>query len=108
MDLLIAGGIVVTMDSDRRNPKVVSTQETFEMATIRGARTLLLESQVGSLDVGQIGRPGGARHGGEQSFGAELHQFGAGVKPPKPAICAHWWGRPTAWPWPFHRRLNQN
>ncbi|MFZ0406959.1 MAG: amidohydrolase [Cyanobium sp.] len=35
------------------DPKVVSAQEAFEMATIRGARALHLESQVGSLEVGK-------------------------------------------------------
>jgi len=32
---------------------LVSAQEAFEMATIRGGRALHLESQVGSLDVGK-------------------------------------------------------
>ena len=35
------------------DPKVVSAQEAFEMATIRGARALHLDSQVGSLEVGK-------------------------------------------------------
>ncbi|MCX5948776.1 MAG: amidohydrolase [Cyanobacteria bacterium] len=35
------------------DPKVVTAQEAFEMATIRGARALHLESQVGSLEVGK-------------------------------------------------------
>lgn len=35
------------------DPKVVSAQEAFEMATIRGARALHLEGQIGSLEVGK-------------------------------------------------------
>jgi len=35
------------------DPKVVSAQEAFEMATIRGARALHLEAQIGSLEVGK-------------------------------------------------------
>jgi 5-methylthioadenosine/S-adenosylhomocysteine deaminase len=35
------------------DPKVVSAQQAFEMATIRGARALHLESQIGSLEVGK-------------------------------------------------------
>jgi 5-methylthioadenosine/S-adenosylhomocysteine deaminase len=35
------------------DPKVVSAQEAFELATIRGARALHMESQIGSLEVGK-------------------------------------------------------
>ena len=35
------------------DPKVVSAQEAFELATIRGARALHLEAQIGSLEVGK-------------------------------------------------------
>ena len=35
------------------DPRVVSAQEAFEMATIRGARALHLEAQIGSLEVGK-------------------------------------------------------
>jgi 5-methylthioadenosine/S-adenosylhomocysteine deaminase len=35
------------------DPKVVSAQEAFEMATIRGARALHLEGQIGALEVGK-------------------------------------------------------
>ena len=36
-----------------RDPKVVSAQEAFEMATIRGARALHLEREIGSLETGK-------------------------------------------------------
>ena len=35
------------------DPKVVSAQEVFEMATIRGARALHLEKEIGSLEKGK-------------------------------------------------------
>lgn len=35
------------------DPKVVSAQEAFELATIRGARALHLEGAIGSLEVGK-------------------------------------------------------
>lgn len=35
------------------DPKVVSAQDAFELATIRGARALHLEKQIGSLEVGK-------------------------------------------------------
>ena len=35
------------------DPKVVSAQEAFEMATIRGARALHLEKEIGSLEKGK-------------------------------------------------------
>src|SRR5437868_676992 len=35
------------------DPKVVSAQEAFEMATIRGARSLHLEKEIGSLEKGK-------------------------------------------------------
>lgn len=35
------------------DPKVVSAQEAFELATIRGARALHLDTQIGSLEVGK-------------------------------------------------------
>jgi 5-methylthioadenosine/S-adenosylhomocysteine deaminase len=35
------------------DPKVVSAEQAFEMATIRGARALHLDSQIGSLEVGK-------------------------------------------------------
>ncbi|QPN57895.1 amidohydrolase [Synechococcus sp. CBW1107] len=35
------------------DPKVVSAQQAFELATIRGARALHLEAQIGSLEVGK-------------------------------------------------------
>lgn len=35
------------------DPKVVSAQEAFELATIRGARALHMASQIGSLEVGK-------------------------------------------------------
>src|SRR2546423_7200510 len=36
-----------------KDPKVVTAQEAFEMATIRGARALHLEKEIGSLEVGK-------------------------------------------------------
>jgi 5-methylthioadenosine/S-adenosylhomocysteine deaminase len=36
-----------------RDPKVVSAQEAFEMATIRGARALHMEREIGSLEAGK-------------------------------------------------------
>lgn len=36
-----------------RDPKVVSAQEAFEMATIRGARALHMEREIGSLETGK-------------------------------------------------------
>jgi 5-methylthioadenosine/S-adenosylhomocysteine deaminase len=35
------------------DPKVVSAQEAFEMATIRGARALNLEKLIGSIETGK-------------------------------------------------------
>jgi 5-methylthioadenosine/S-adenosylhomocysteine deaminase len=35
------------------DPKLISAQEAFEMATIRGARALHLDAQIGSLQVGK-------------------------------------------------------
>jgi 5-methylthioadenosine/S-adenosylhomocysteine deaminase len=35
------------------DPKVVSAEQAFEMATIRGARALHLDEQIGSLEVGK-------------------------------------------------------
>jgi 5-methylthioadenosine/S-adenosylhomocysteine deaminase len=35
------------------DPKVVSAEQAFEMATLRGARALHLESQIGSLEAGK-------------------------------------------------------
>jgi len=35
------------------DPRVVSAQEAFEMATIRGARALHLEKEIGSIEVGK-------------------------------------------------------
>jgi 5-methylthioadenosine/S-adenosylhomocysteine deaminase len=35
------------------DPKVVTAQEAFEMATIRGARALHLEKEIGSIEVGK-------------------------------------------------------
>ncbi|MBD0372001.1 MAG: amidohydrolase [Pyrinomonadaceae bacterium] len=35
------------------DPKVISAEQAFEMATIRGARALHLDSQIGSLEVGK-------------------------------------------------------
>ena len=36
-----------------KDPKVVSAQEAFEMATIRGARSLHLEKEIGSIEKGK-------------------------------------------------------
>src|SRR5882724_3588645 len=36
-----------------KDPKVVTAQEAFEMATIRGARALHLEKEIGSLEAGK-------------------------------------------------------
>ena len=36
-----------------KDPKVISAQEAFEMATIRGARSLHLEKEIGSLEKGK-------------------------------------------------------
>jgi 5-methylthioadenosine/S-adenosylhomocysteine deaminase len=36
-----------------RDPKVVSAEEAFEMATIRGARALHLEKEIGSIEKGK-------------------------------------------------------
>lgn len=36
-----------------RDPKVVSAEEAFELATIRGARALHMESEIGSLEAGK-------------------------------------------------------
>ena len=36
-----------------KDPKVVSAQEAFEMATIRGARAMHLEKEIGSLEAGK-------------------------------------------------------
>jgi 5-methylthioadenosine/S-adenosylhomocysteine deaminase len=36
-----------------RDPKVVSAAEAFEMATIRGARALHLEKEIGSIEKGK-------------------------------------------------------
>ena len=36
-----------------RDPKVVNAQEAFEMATIRGARALHLENEIGSIEKGK-------------------------------------------------------
>lgn len=38
----------------RKDPKVLSAQEAFEMATIRGARALHLEKKIGSLETGKF------------------------------------------------------
>src|SRR2546421_6151805 len=35
------------------DPKVISAQEAFELATIRGASALHLEKEIGSLEVGK-------------------------------------------------------
>ena len=34
------------------DPKVISAQQAFELATIRGAQALHLEKEIGSLEVG--------------------------------------------------------
>src|SRR5256884_7476717 len=36
-----------------KDPKVISAQEAFEMATIRGARSLHLEKEIGSIEKGK-------------------------------------------------------
>lgn len=36
-----------------KDPKVVSAQEAFEMATIRGARALHMEKEIGSIETGK-------------------------------------------------------
>ncbi len=36
-----------------KDPKVVSAQEAFEMATIRGARALHLDKEIGSIEKGK-------------------------------------------------------
>ena len=36
-----------------RDPKVVNAEEAFEMATIRGARALHLEKEIGSIEKGK-------------------------------------------------------
>lgn len=38
----------------RKDPKVLSAEEAFEMATIRGARALHLEKNIGSLEAGKF------------------------------------------------------